>query len=76
MRCALCRYFEIGEHAGLKNWPGSGRCNRWYQSYYEDATKMLPNDCWIESDEGWCNVVGPEFGCVLFEPKPDQPEGR
>jgi len=67
MRCRDCKFFETGDRYGHPQWPGAGHCGRWYQAYGEDAGGMKPNDCWVESDEGWANHVGPEFGCVLFE---------
>jgi hypothetical protein len=30
---------------------------------------MKLNEAWVEDDEGWGNVVGPDFGCVLFDRK-------
>lgn len=69
MRCADCEHFEPNTDAVSNLWPGSGHCCRWHQSYSDNAKDMKPNDAWVESDEGWCNMVGPEFGCVLFKPK-------
>ena len=69
MRCADCKHFEPETGALAKLWPGHGHCSRWHQSYGENPAEMKPNDAWVESDEGWGNMVGPEFGCVLFERK-------
>jgi hypothetical protein len=31
----------------------------------------MPKDgLWIENDEGWGWIVGPEFGCVHFQVSP------
>jgi hypothetical protein len=46
-----------------------GHCARWIEGYGIKPETVKPNDAWVENDEGWGNVVGPEFGCVLFEPK-------
>lgn len=67
MRCRDCRYFEADMDQVNGPWKGSGHCTRWYQQYGEDPKQMNSNDCWVESDEGWANQVGPDFGCVLFE---------
>ena len=37
--------------------------------YHHDQGDMAPDGLLIEDDEGWGWVVGPEFGCVHFEPK-------
>lgn len=72
MRCADCKHFKTGTDPRHHNYgdvrlAGSGSCMRWATGYSFDASTMNPNECWTESDEGWCNVVGPDFGCVLFE---------
>jgi hypothetical protein len=66
--CKDCKHFEPIEVQQFTKVPkGSGHCGRWYEGYHVDA--MQPNEAWVENDEGWGNVVGPEFGCVLFETK-------
>lgn len=67
--CKNCCHFTPADEIEGKLWPGAGHCSRWVQHYGADPTKMKPNDCWVESDEGWANWVGPEFGCVLFGKK-------
>ena len=69
--CKNCKHFRTDKdrYYTVANWPGSGHCERWYQSYIEKPETFQPNDCWVESDEGWANYVGPDFGCVLFEEK-------
>ena len=62
--CRNCRHFEakIGEL-------GFGSCNRWLTGYDVFICHMANNDVLVENDEGWGMVVGPDFGCVLGEPK-------
>ena len=72
MRCAGCKHFERGIKYGHPDWPGSGHCARWTDAYGANAKALKPNECWVESDEGWGNIVGPEFGCVLFDPDTKQ----
>ncbi len=67
MRCADCKSFTPTQHQDV--WTGAGHCGRWRQSYSEDLTTFASNEAWVESDEGWANMVGPDFGCVLFEEK-------
>ncbi len=70
MRCADCRYFEQSNEAhgylGMENF---GHCGRWHEGYHLEAP-LSPNEAWVENDEGWGSVVGPDFGCVLFEARP------
>ena len=69
MRCNACKHFELIAVQEFAKVPqGSGHCERWHEGYHVDD--MQPNEAWVENDEGWGNVVGPDFGCVLFEPKP------
>ncbi len=70
-RCKTCKHFETGEGRTYINLPGSGHCARYYQ-HYTLPDDMKPNEAWIENDEGWGNVVGPEFGCVLWELKTER----
>jgi hypothetical protein len=67
MRCADCKYFDK-EDGRPDVLAGSGRCTRWKEGYRNHVPPgwMQPNEAWVENDEGWGNVVGPEFGCVLF----------
>lgn len=65
MRCADCKHFEAdGSPAGF------GHCSRWHEGYGIAESDMATNEALVENDEGWGNVVGPDFGCVLFEPSP------
>lgn len=65
-RCADCKSYEHNE-----NGDGYGHCARWERGYADRS--IGKNEAWVENDEGWCNVVGPEFGCVLFDAKASSP---
>lgn len=60
--CKDCKHF-------IPEKDGRGSCSKWIQKYDFDSSKLKSNDCWVESDEGWCMNLGPEFGCVLGELK-------
>lgn len=63
-RCATCEHFRPEEKQ-----PPYGGCGRWNIGYrYAQATMPL-NEVVVEDDEGWAMLMGPEFGCVLHEPK-------
>jgi hypothetical protein len=68
MRCADCKHFESQDRDGdtLKDY---GHCSRWHEGYRIRPEQVQRNEAWVEDDEGWGNVVGPDFGCVLFENK-------
>ena len=68
-RCKNCRFHDESVGYDDYGWPGSGECIRWLRGYHVAADTMFPNSVLIEDDEGWGNVTGPEFGCVLFEKK-------
>lgn len=44
-----------------------GTCLRWHRGSFVATPGMETNEAWVEDDEGWANVVGPDFGCVLHE---------
>jgi hypothetical protein len=46
-----------------------GSCARWNVGYGYDTDSMPHNEVLVENDEGWGMLVGPNFGCVLFEPR-------
>ena len=64
MRCADCKHWEASEKS-----PEYGHCSRWHEGYHLKIADVAKNEAWVEDDEGWGNVVGPDFGCVLFETK-------
>lgn len=69
MKCSHCRFFSNRPHEGAPSIiPGSGHCTRWHSSYQEPET-VTSDMVWVEFDEAWGNVVGPDFGCILFESK-------
>lgn len=83
MRCADCKHFRSGddnpEHAHGKvytertiwGWmPGYGTCSRWkIMNGGEQEFSTLPRNEVAIANDSFYNVVGPDFGCVLFEPK-------
>lgn len=64
MKCKHCRHFNLDDE--YKN--GWGACRRWTFSY-QDHPKLREksNEIQVEIDEGWGAMMGPDFGCVLFE---------
>ena len=46
-----------------------GHCNRWHTGYNVEESDVKDNEVWVEDDEGWAMMIGPDFGCVLFEGK-------
>lgn len=69
MRCAKCAHYQTGERTRTLCVPpdGYGHCGRWHQGYSVEMREVSSNEVLVEDDEGWGNIVGPEFGCVLFE---------
>lgn len=62
MRCADCKHYEPDADRA-----GYGHCSRWHHGYGVILSDVAPNEAWVEDDEGWGNLVGQEFGCVLFQ---------
>ena len=67
--CKDCTHFEPYDDSHPNHYfsPPFGGCGRWEVSYSTPQLKL--NECQVESDEGWGMIVGPEFGCVLWEMK-------
>jgi len=63
--CDKCKHFS-DTYFGNPN--GFGNCERWHIGY-SIPPDMKDNECMVEGDEGWGMIVGPKFGCVLFEAK-------
>ena len=42
-----------------------GNCSRWAKGYGDDP--LADNEVIVEDDEGWGAVMGPQFGCVLWQ---------
>lgn len=68
MKCRACHYYHPLEGSHL------GSCHKWLGgnggSSYGWKGKDIPmNGVVVETDEGWGAYMGPDFGCVLFEPR-------
>jgi hypothetical protein len=62
--CKDCKFYNPRNYQPLL-----GSCNRWLTGYHLELSAIKSNEVLVESDEGWCMLMGPDFGCVLFEPK-------
>ncbi len=60
-RCKNCRSWSRESDDRL------GSCLRWHHGYGTAPEEVADNEAWVEDDEGWGNMTGPDFGCVLFE---------
>lgn len=69
MNCKTCKFFvpERRHRTASLNVDGYGSCTRWNTGYGYDVDEMPSNEVLVENDEGWAMVVGPDFGCVLWE---------
>lgn len=63
MLCKDCAHFSPDKDSAR----GFGQCRRWHASYSVTEPDMAINEVNVEIDEGWGMIMGPEFGCVLFE---------
>lgn len=63
-RCGDCKHFSSEDHPAP-----FGTCRRWAQGYGVALADLKLNEVLVESDEGWAAIMGPEFGCVLYEPQ-------
>ncbi len=62
--CRNCKHFDLDDK--YKN--GWGACRRWMYSYQHlPKLRAKSNEIQVEFDEGWGAMMGPDFGCVLFE---------
>lgn len=64
MWCSNCKHFVPDSQR-----KPLGSCGRWNVGYGYDVAKMPYNEVLVENDEGWGMLMGPNFGCILFEPK-------
>ena len=64
-RCRTCRYYVAHDKP-----EGYGGCTRWHAGYGVEMSEVAANEVLVENDEGWGALMGPDFGCVLHEPKP------
>jgi len=51
-----------------------GQCFRWHggngkDGYSTPLEDVADNEVIVETDEGWGALMGPKFGCVLWEAK-------
>lgn len=51
-----------------------GQCHRWHGGdgsggYATSLDDVADNEVIVETDEGWGAMMGPKFGCVLWEAK-------
>lgn len=67
--CKDCKHFETETPYRGCHPEGFGHCGRWHEGYHVATKDLAPNEVLVESDEGWGNIVGAEFGCVLHEVK-------
>jgi len=51
-----------------------GRCNSPKFVYGYGSTQHDPDGIAVEDDEGWGTVCGPEFGCIHYEERSNDPE--
>lgn len=65
--CRSCRYFRVsGDGTYTTGLAPLGECCRWRVGYRSmEETPM--NEVQVEGDEGWGAIMGPDFGCVLWE---------
>jgi hypothetical protein len=67
--CKDCRHFSL-EKNPYRHQDGFGYCSRWKAGYHIDPKTLADNEVLVEDDEGWGALMGPNFGCILFEAKP------
>lgn len=63
MKCKDCIHWIKSEDRHL------GSCSRWLYGYGYELKDIPINEVLVEDDEGWGAMMGPEFGCVLWEAK-------
>lgn len=75
MRCKGCKFFKpLEKEWRLDSAPrgaGWGECSRWERGY-SGLENYDPRGVYVENDEGWGAIMGPEFGCVLWEAKSEE----
>lgn len=67
-RCKDCKHAVPTDHYGPRL---TCKHSKFLLGYYYSIDEFEPDGLLIENDEGWGWVVGPEFGCVHFEHKPE-----
>jgi hypothetical protein len=77
-RCKDCQHYHPNKgysHSGSTPIPDAlGSCHRWLGGdgsggYGWSPSEIASNEVVVETDEGWGAQMGPEFGCVLWEPR-------
>jgi len=64
--CKTCKFYDPSEN----DWEMPfGSCSRWEYSYQTSPRDLAANEIVVEIDEGWGALMGPDFGCVLWEAK-------
>ena len=66
--CKTCKHFRPGSYKDERG-KGFGHCERWRYGYRERVEDCPTNELIVENDEGWGAIMGPDFGCVLWEGK-------
>ena len=61
--CKTCKHYTANVTSHL------GDCARWQQGYDWNPQDISENGVVVEGDEGWGAFIGPDFGCVLHEPR-------
>ena len=65
--CGTCEHYRQGSERGHL-----GECARWQRGYAWESAEIPVNEVVVEDDEGWGALMGPDFGCVLWETKKPQ----
>lgn len=65
-RCKDCKHYEPIRKVSHSGSGLLGYCGRWHQGY-GSSDEVKSNEVIVENDEGWGAMMGPEFGCVLWE---------
>lgn len=73
--CRNCTFWRPRDNTRLGGTENLGECGRWRHevSGNFDKSTVPANGVVTEYDEGWGALMGPEFGCVLWE-RGTQPE--
>lgn len=68
-RCRTCKHWTQQTEAFDIATRRLGTCERWRRGYGVESADVADNEALVEDDEGWGNLTGPDFGCVLHEVK-------
>jgi hypothetical protein len=67
--CDACRHYLPLPAGHLPDDQELGHCGRWLLGYSIHMKKLPPHAIVTEDEDGWGALMGPKFGCVLWEPK-------